>query len=302
MTHIAEILPGPLISIAIRPKTKADQEKLNHSLEKLATQDPSFLVNTDLDSGRTIISGMDELHVEKIVDRLLKEFKVNANVGNPQVFYRETIRSSVEQEGKFICQTGGKYQYGHVFLRVEPLKGGKVFDFVDRTTGRAVPRKYIPAVEKGVMEAMQTGVLGGHPMVSVKVTLLGGSYRDVDSSENAFKIAASMAFKDASTRAEPVILEPVMSVEVVAPEEYIGEVIGDLAARRGRIEGIDSRDGARVIDAQVPLAHMLGYATDLRSITQERATYTMEFKMYVEAGPPPDPNGNEPASMAMRVA
>jgi len=302
MTHIAEIPPGQLVSIAISPKTKADQEELDLSLEKLATEDPSFRVNTDLDSGRTIISGKDELHVEKIVDRLLHEFKVDASIGIPQVIYKETVRSSVEREGKFIQQTGGKGQYGRVVLRVEPLKGGKVFEFVDATKGRAVPRKYIPAAEKGVMEAMQTGVLGGHPVVSIKVTLLDGSCHDVDSSENAFKIAASMAFKEAVARGEPVILEPLMSVEVVVPKEFMGEVVGDFNSRRGRVEGMESRDSARVINAQVPLAHMLGYATDLRSMTQGRATYTMEFKRYVEAGPPPDPNGNEPKSMAMRVA
>ncbi len=272
--------PEPVISVAIEPKTKADQEKLGMSLQKLATEDPSFRRTTDRDTGQTIISGMGELHLEIIVDRLLREFKVDANVGKPQVAYKETIRGTVEQEHKFIRQTGGRGQYGHVVIRLEPFVGEKNLEFVDGTKGGVVPREYIPAVEKGVREAMDTGVLAGYPTVDIKVTLLDGSYHEVDSSEIAFKIAASMAFKEGAAKANPIILEPVMSVEVVVPEEFVGDVIGDLSSRRGKIQGMDSRAGAQVVTALVPLAQIFGYATDLRSMTQGRATYTMQFSKY----------------------
>jgi elongation factor G len=272
--------PAPVISIAIEPKTKADQEKLGVSLQKLASEDPSFRVATDRETGQTIISGMGELHLEIIVDRLLREFKVDANVGKPQVAYKETIRKTVEREGKFVRQTGGRGQYGHVVLRVEPLKAGAGFEFVDSTKGGVIPREYIPAVERGVRDAMETGGLAGYPMVDVKVALLDGSFHEVDSSEIAFKIAGSMAFKEATSKASPVILEPIMSVEVVVPEEFSGSVFGDLSGRRGRIQGMETRAGAQVITANVPLAEMFGYATDLRSMTQGRATYTMQFSHY----------------------
>jgi elongation factor G len=272
--------PDPVIHIAIEPKTKDDQEKLGVALQKLATEDPSFRVHTDRETGQTIISGMGELHLEIIVDRLLREFKVDANVGKPQVAYRETIRKSVEQEGKFIRQTGGRGQYGHVWLQIEPLAPGGGFEFVDGTKGGTVPREYVPAVEKGVREALEGGVLAGYPMVDVKVTLTDGSYHDVDSSEIAFKIAGSMAVKEGVAKARPIILEPIMAVEVVVPEEFMGEVMGDISSRRGRIQGMDARAGAQVINAQVPLAQMFGYATDLRSKTQGRATYTMQFAHY----------------------
>jgi len=272
--------PAPVISIAIEPKTKADQEKLGVSLQKLASEDPSFRVATDRETGQTIISGMGELHLEIIVDRLLREFKVDANVGKPQVAYKETIRKAVEREAKFIRQTGGRGQYGHVVLRVEPLKAGTGFEFADSTKGGVIPREYIPAVERGVRDAMETGALAGYPMVDVKASLLDGSYHEVDSSEIAFKIAGSMAFKDAASKASPVILEPIMSVEVVVPEEFSGPVFGDLNGRRGRIQGMETRAGAQVIAANVPLAEMFGYATDLRSMTQGRATYTMQFSHY----------------------
>ena len=272
--------PDPVIHIAIEPKTKDDQEKLGVALQKLATEDPSFRVHTDHETGQTIISGMGELHLEIIVDRLLREFKVDANVGKPQVAYRETIRRSVEQEGKFIRQTGGRGQYGHVWLQIEPLAPGGGFAFVDGTKGGTVPREYVPAVEKGVREALEGGVLAGYPMVDVKVTLTDGSYHDVDSSEIAFKIAGSMAVKEGAAKARPIILEPIMAVEVVVPEEFMGEVMGDINSRRGRIQGMDARAGAQVINAQVPLAQMFGYATDLRSKTQGRATYTMQFAHY----------------------
>jgi elongation factor G len=288
--------PAPVISIAIEPKTKADQEKLGVSLQKLATEDPSFRVNTDRETGQTIISGMGELHLEIIVDRLLREFKVDANVGKPQVAYKETVRKAVEREAKFIRQTGGRGQYGHVVLRVEPLPPGKGFEFGDGTKGGVVPREYIPAVERGVRDATETGTLAGYPIVDVKVTLLDGSYHEVDSSEIAFKIAGSMAFKDAVSKANPVILEPVMAVEVVVPEEFMGDVIGDLSGRRGKIQGMDSRAGAQVIEAQVPLAEMFGYATDLRSMTQGRATYTMQFSHYE---PVPQPISEEITAKAV---
>jgi elongation factor G len=272
--------PDPVISIAIEPKSKADQEKLGLSLQKLATEDPSFRVRTDEETGQTIISGMGELHLEIIVDRLLREFNVGANVGKPQVAYKETIRKSVEQQGRFIRQTGGRGQYGDVWIKVEPQPPGSGFKFVDAVKGGSIPREYIPAVEKGVREATENGALAGYPMVDVKVTLFDGSYHDVDSSEIAFKIAGSMAFKEATRKANPVLLEPIMSVEVVVPEEFMGDVIGDISSRRGKVLGMDTRPAAQAIDARVPLAQMFGYATDLRSMTQGRATYTMQFSHY----------------------
>jgi elongation factor G len=272
--------PDPVISIAIEPKSKADQEKLGLSLQKLATEDPSFKVRTDEETGQTIISGMGELHLEIIVDRLLREFNVGANVGKPQVAYKETIRKAVEQQGKFIRQTGGRGQYGDVWIKLEPQQPGAGFEFVDAIKGGSIPREYIPAVEKGIREATDNGALAGYPMVDVKVTLFDGSYHDVDSSEIAFKIAGSMAFKEAARKASPVLLEPIMSVEVVVPEEFMGDVIGDISARRGKVLGMDTRPAAQAIDARVPLAQMFGYATDLRSMTQGRATYTMQFSHY----------------------
>ncbi|HEY6873968.1 MAG TPA: elongation factor G [Geobacteraceae bacterium] len=272
--------PEPVISIAIEPKTKADQEKLGASLAKLASEDPSFRVRTDEETGQTIISGMGELHLEIIVDRMMREFKVEANVGKPQVAYRETISKKVKVEGKFVRQSGGRGQYGHVWLEVEPQEAGKGYEFVDAIKGGVVPREYIPAVDKGIQEALDTGVLAGYPVVDVKVTLVDGSYHEVDSSEMAFKIAGSMGFKEGCSKAGPVLLEPIMSVEVVVPEEYMGEVIGDLNSRRGRIMGMENRAGAQVVGSMVPLAQMFGYATDLRSATQGRATYTMTFHHY----------------------
>jgi elongation factor G len=272
--------PDPVISIAIEPKSKADQEKLGLSLQKLATEDPSFKVRTDEETGQTIISGMGELHLEIIVDRLLREFNVGANVGKPQVAYKETIRKAVEQQGRFIRQTGGRGQYGDVWIKLEPQTPGTGFEFVDAIRGGAIPREYIPAVEKGVREATENGALAGYPVVDVKVTLFDGSYHDVDSSEIAFKIAGSMAFKQAARKANPVLLEPIMSVEVVVPEEFMGDVIGDISSRRGKVLGMDTRPAAQAIDARVPLAEMFGYATDLRSMTQGRATYTMQFSHY----------------------
>jgi elongation factor G len=272
--------PEPVISIAIEPKSKADQEKLGLSLQKLATEDPSFKVRTDDETGQTIISGMGELHLEIIVDRLLREFNVGANVGKPQVAYKETVRKAVEQQGKFIRQTGGRGQYGDVWIKLEPQQPGAGFEFVDAVKGGSIPREYIPAVEKGVREATDSGALAGYPVVDVKVTLFDGSYHDVDSSEIAFKIAGSMAFKEAVRKANPVLLEPIMSVEVVVPEEFMGDVIGDINSRRGKVLGMDARPAAHAIDARVPLAQMFGYATDLRSMTQGRATYTMQFSHY----------------------
>ena len=272
--------PEPVISIAIEPKTKADQEKLGISLAKLASEDPSFRVKTDEETGQTIISGMGELHLEIIVDRMMREFKVEASVGKPQVAYRETISKKVKVEGKFVRQSGGRGQYGHVWLEVEPQEPGKGYEFVDAIKGGVVPKEYIPAVNKGIIEALDTGVLAGFPVVDIKVTLIDGSYHDVDSSEMAFKIAGSMGFKEGCSKATPVLLEPIMSVEVVVPEEYMGEVIGDLNSRRGRIMGMESRSGAQVVGAMVPLAQMFGYATDVRSATQGRATYTMTFHHY----------------------
>ncbi len=272
--------PEPVIAIAIEPKTKADQDRLGTSLAKLASEDPSFRVKTDEETGQTIISGMGELHLEIIVDRLMREFKVEANVGKPQVAYRETISKKVKVEGKFVRQSGGRGQYGHVWLEVEPQEPGKGYEFVDAIKGGVVPREYIPAVDKGIQEATESGVLAGFPVVDVKVTLIDGSYHEVDSSEMAFKIAGSMGFKEGCAKASPVLLEPIMSVEVVVPEEYMGEVIGDLNSRRGRIMGMENRAGAQVVASMVPLAQMFGYATDLRSATQGRATYTMTFDHY----------------------
>jgi len=273
--------PEPVISIAIEPKTKSDQEKLGLSLQKLASEDPSFRVKTDEETGQTIISGMGELHLEIIVDRMMREFKVEANVGKPQVAYRETITKKVKVEGKFVRQSGGRGQYGHVWLEVEPQpEPGKGYEFVDAIKGGVVPREYIPAVDKGIFEATDSGVLAGFPVVDVKVTLIDGSYHEVDSSEMAFKIAGSMGFKEGCQKAGPILLEPIMSVEVVVPEEYMGEVIGDLNSRRGRIMGMDSRAGAQVVSSMVPLANMFGYSTDLRSATQGRATYAMTFDHY----------------------
>jgi len=272
--------PEPVISIAIEPKTKAEQEKLGFGLQKLASEDPSFRVKTDEETGQTIISGMGELHLEIIVDRLKREFKVEANVGKPQVAYRETITKKVKVEGKFVRQSGGRGQYGHVWLEIEPQEAGKGFEFVDAIKGGVVPREYIPAVGKGALEATDNGVLAGFPVVDVKVTLIDGSYHEVDSSEMAFKIAGSMGFKEGCSKAGPIILEPIMSVEVVVPEDYMGDVIGDLNSKRGRIMGMDSRAGAQVVSAMVPLASMFGYSTDLRSATQGRATYAMTFDHY----------------------
>ena len=277
------IFPEPVIHVAVEPKTKVDQEKMGLALNRLAQEDPSFRVRTDEESGQTIISGMGELHLEIIVDRMKREFGVEANVGAPQVAYREAIRKSVEIEGKFIKQSGGRGQYGHVWLRMAPNDAGKGFEFVDAIKGGTVPREYIPAVEKGLRETLPNGVLAGFPVVDVKVTLFDGSYHDVDSNENAFKMAASMAFKDGMRKASPVLLEPMMSVEVETPADFMGNVVGDLSSRRGMIQGMDDMPGLKVIRAEVPLAEMFGYSTSLRSATQGRATYTMEFKQYSEA-------------------
>jgi len=273
--------PDPVISVAIEPKTKADHEKLYGALGKLTQEDPSFKVSYNEETGQTIISGMGELHLEIIVDRLLREFKVEANVGKPQVAYRETIRTASKAEGKFIRQSGGRGQYGHVYLELEPVHG-KGFEFVNKIVGGTIPREYIPAVEKGIREAMDSGVLAGYPVVDIKVTLYDGSYHDVDSSEMAFKIAGSIGFKEAAKKARPVLLEPMMSIEVVTPENYMGDVIGDLSSRRGKIQQMEKRGKAQAIKAQVPLSGMFGYATDLRSKTQGRANYTMQFSHYEE--------------------
>jgi elongation factor G len=272
--------PEPVISVAIEPKTKADQERLSQSLAKLAQEDPSFRVSFNEETGQTIISGMGELHLEIIVDRLVREFKVGANVGKPQVAYRETIKTASKAEGKFVRQSGGRGQYGHVYINLEPLEPGKGFEFANKVVGGTIPREYIPAVEKGIKEAMDSGVLAGYPVVDVKATLYDGSYHEVDSSEMAFKIAGSMAFKDGVKKAKPVLLEPVMSVEVVTPDEYMGDVMGDLNSRRGKIQSMEKRGNAQIIRAEVPLSEMFGYATDLRSKTQGRATYTMQFSRY----------------------
>lgn len=274
--------PEPVVSVAIEPKTKADQERLSISLVKLTQEDPSFKVSYDEEVGQTIISGMGELHLEIIVDRLMREFNVGANVGKPQVAYRETVRKKTEAEGKYVRQSGGRGQYGHVYIELEPLEHGKGFEFVNKVVGGTIPREYIPAVEKGVKEAIENGVLAGYPVVDVKVTLVDGSYHDVDSSEMAFKIAGSMAFKGAVKKANPVLLEPIMNIEVVTPEEYMGDVIGDLNSRRGKIQTIGQRGKTQIISAQVPLSEMFNYATDMRSKTQGRATYTMQFSHYDE--------------------
>jgi elongation factor G len=280
--------PEPVISVAVEPKTQADQEIMAVALGKLAQEDPSFRVKTDEETGQTLISGMGELHLDIIVDRLSREFKVDANIGTPQVAYRETIRSSVEEEGKFIRQSGGRGQFGHVWLRIEPLTdkgedGEKVYEFQSEIVGGVVPKEYIPAVDKGCSEQLQNGVLAGYPMIDVKVTLFDGSYHDVDSNEMAFKIAGSMAVRQGCINADPVLLEPVMKVEVVTPEEYMGDVMGDLNRRRGLVQGMDDTVSGKVIRALVPLGEMFGYATDLRSATQGRASYSMEFEKYAEA-------------------
>ena len=278
------IFPEPVIHVAVEPKTKMDQEKMGLALNRLAQEDPSFRVRTDEESGQTIISGMGELHLEIIVDRMRREFSVDANVGAPQVAYREAIRKAVEQEGKFIKQSGGRGQYGHVWIKLEPHETGKGFEFVDAIKGGTVPREYIPAVEKGLRETLPNGVLAGFPVVDVKVTLFDGSYHDVDSNENAFKMAASMAFKDAMRKASPVLLEPMMAVEVETPEDFMGNVMGDLSSRRGMVQGMEDQvGGIKLIKAEVPLAEMFGYSTTLRSLSQGRATYSMEFKHYSEA-------------------
>lgn len=275
--------PEPVIHVAVEPKTKADQEKMGIALNRLAQEDPSFRVRTDEESGQTIISGMGELHLEIIVDRMKREFSVEANVGAPQVAYREAIRKQVEIEGKFVKQSGGRGQYGHVWLRMEPNEAGKGFEFIDEIKGGVVPREYIPAVEKGLLDSLSNGVLAGYPVVDIKVALFDGSYHDVDSNENAFKMAASIAFKDGMRKANPVLLEPMMAVEVETPSEFMGNVVGDLSSRRGIIQGMDDIPGFKVIRAEVPLAEMFGYSTILRSATQGRATYSMEFKHYSEA-------------------
>jgi len=278
------VFPEPVIHVAVEPKTKADQEKMGLALNRLAQEDPSFRVRTDEESGQTIISGMGELHLEILVDRMKREFGVEANVGAPQVAYREAIRKPVEIEGKFVKQSGGRGQFGHVWIKMEPNEAGKGFEFVDAIKGGSVPREYIPAVEKGLRETLPNGVLAGFPVVDVKCTLFDGSYHDVDSNENAFKMAASMAFKDGMRKASPVLLEPMMSVEVETPEDYTGTVMGDLSSRRGMVQGMDDMvGGSKVVKAEVPLAEMFGYSTALRSATQGRATYTMEFKHYSEA-------------------
>ncbi len=274
--------PEPVIAVAVEPRTQADQEKMGVALSKLAQEDPSFRVSTDEESGQTIIAGMGELHLDIIVDRMKREFSVEANVGAPQVAYRETIRKAVEQEGKFVRQSGGRGQYGHVHLKIEPQEQGAGYEFVNEIVGGSVPREYIPAVDKGVQEQMENGVIAGYPMVDVKVTLFDGSYHDVDSSEMAFKIAGSMGFREGAANAKPVLLEPVMQVEVVTPEDYMGDVMGDLSSRRGVVHGMDDSPSGKQIKAEVPLAAMFGYATDLRSATQGRATYSMEFSKYSE--------------------
>jgi elongation factor G len=275
--------PEPVISVAVEPKTKADQEKMGMALSKLAQEDPSFRVHTDEESGQTIISGMGELHLEIIVDRMKREFKVEANVGKPQVAYRETVRLTVEQEGRFVRQSGGRGQFGHVWIKLSPQEPGAGYEFENKIVGGVIPREYIPAVDKGIQEQLGSGVLAGYPVVDVKVTLFDGSYHEVDSSEMAFKIAGSMAFKDACRKAKPVLLEPIMKVEVVTPEDYMGDVMGDLNRRRGLVQGMEEAPSGRIVRAEVPLAEMFGYATDLRSMSQGRATYSMEFGHYNEA-------------------
>jgi elongation factor G len=284
--------PNPVISVAIEPKTKGDQDKLGTGLQRLAEEDPTFQVRTDEETGQTLISGMGELHLEIIVDRLLREFKVDANVGRPQVAYRETISKPVEKiQGRFVRQTGGRGQYGHVVVDMEPSEPGEGYEFLDKIVGGKIPREYIPAVDLGIQEAMESGILAGYPVVDIRVSLMDGSYHDVDSSEMAFKVAGSMAFKDGMKRAKPKLLEPVMAVEVVTPEDYLGDVMGNLNSRRGRVEHLEPRGNAQAIRARVPLAEMFGYATDLRSMTQGRATFTMQFDRYEEV----------PASIAAEI-
>ncbi|MGA0008478.1 MAG: elongation factor G [Methylophilaceae bacterium] len=277
------IFPEPVIHVAVEPKTKADQEKMGIALNRLAQEDPSFRVKTDPETNQTIISGMGELHLEILVDRMKREFNVEANIGSPQVAYREAIKKSVEAEGKFVKQSGGKGQYGHVWLKVEPNEQGKGYEFIDAIKGGTVPREFIPAVDKGLQETIVAGVLAGYPIEDVKVTLFDGSYHDVDSNENAFKMAASFAFKDACRKADPVLLEPMMAVEVETPEDYMGDVMGDLSSRRGIVQGMDDNASGKVITVEVPLSEMFGYSTTLRSLSQGRATYSMEFKHYAEA-------------------
>ncbi|HJX60603.1 MAG TPA: elongation factor G [Thermodesulfobacteriota bacterium] len=291
--------PEPVISVALEPKTKGDVEKLGVSLHKLTLEDPSFKVKTDEETGQTIISGMGELHLEIIVDRLLREFKVEANVGRPQVAYRETITKTVKSEGRFIRQSGGRGQYGHAWLTLEPQPPGKGFEFVNKIVGGKIPREYIPAIEKGVIEAMEKGVLAGFPMVDVKVTLIDGSYHDVDSSEMAFKIAGSMGFKEGARRANPILLEPMMSIEIITPEEFVGQVVSDLNSRRGKTTRVEYRKGTNVITGEVPLANVFGYVTDLRSLTQGRATFTLQFSHY---SPVPPSVSEEILSELKRVA
>jgi elongation factor G len=275
--------PEPVIAVAVEPRTKPDQEKMGVALSKLAQEDPSFRVHTDEESGQTIISGMGELHLEIIVDRLKREFGVVANVGKPQVAYRETIRKVIEKaEGKFVRQSGGRGQYGHVLLKLEPQKAGAGFEFVNEIVGGVVPREYIPAVGKGIEEQLQNGILAGFPVVDVKVTLYDGSYHEVDSSEMAFKIAGSMGFREGAVRAKPVILEPIMKVEVVTPEDYFGAVTGDISRRRGVLQGTEDSPAGKIVKAEIPLSEMFGYATDLRSASQGRAVYSMEFSKYSE--------------------
>jgi len=274
--------PEPVISVAIEPKSKADQDKMSQALQKLQEEDPTFRAHTDPETGQTIISGMGELHLDIIVDRMRREFKVEANVGAPQVAYRETFRKSAQVEGKFIRQSGGRGQYGHVWIEFSPNERGKGFEFENAIVGGVVPKEYVPAVQAGLEEAMQNGVLAGYPVVDIKAKLFDGSYHDVDSSEMAFKIAASLALKNAATKCDPVLLEPIMKVEVVIPEEYLGDIMGDITSRRGRIEGMEARGNAQVVRAMVPMAEMFGYATSLRSNTQGRGTFSMVFDHYEE--------------------
>jgi elongation factor G len=275
--------PEPVIAIAVEPKTKADQDKMGGALARLAQEDPSFKVNTDVESGQTIISGMGELHLEIIVDRLKREFGVAANIGAPQVSYRETIKKTVECEGKFIRQSGGRGQYGHVWLRLEPKEIGTGYEFINELVGGVIPKEYVPAINKGIQEQMENGIIAGFPVVDVKVSLFDGSYHDVDSNEMAFKIAGSMCFREGAEAANPVLLEPIMKVEVVTPENYMGDVVGDITRRRGIIQGMADVPAGKTVECEVPLAEMFGYATDLRSATQGRATYSMQFEKYNEA-------------------
>lgn len=288
--------PEPVISVAVEPKTKADQEKMGVALSKLAAEDPSFRVHTDEETSQTIISGMGELHLEIIVDRMKREFKVDANVGKPQVAYRETIRASTEVEGKFVRQSGGRGQFGHCWLKLEPQEEGKGYEFVNAVVGGVIPKEYIPAIDKGIIEQMKNGILAGYPVIDVKVTVFDGSYHDVDSNEMAFKVAASMGFRKGALQAKPVILEPIMKVEVVTPEDFMGDIVGDLNRRRGIINGKeDAPGGIKIVDAQVPLSEMFGYATSMRSLTQGRASYSMEPLKYMEA-----PNNVTEAIIAAR--